>query len=100
MEKPGKILKFNEFVNEQKNNEAEKWSKGVEVEKGKMHKVLGLADDEKITDKYTSGKKLAQDLLKAVGNKKEATGMLAFAANVNPKDNVFDKALSAMKELE
>ena len=80
-------------------NEKEKWAKDVKPEKGKMHRMLGLKPDENIATKYTSGKKLAADLLKAAKNKKEATGMLAFSANISPKDNVFDKALRAMKDL-
>jgi uncharacterized protein Yka (UPF0111/DUF47 family) len=72
----------------------------VEPEKGKMHKLLGLKDDEKITDVYTSGEKLAKDLVKALkGDQKEAAGMLAYAANISSADNVLDDALSALKDM-
>lgn len=72
----------------------------VEVEKGKMHKLLGLKDDEKITDVYTSGEKLAKDLVKALkGDQKEAAGMLAYAANISSVENVLDDALSALKDM-
>lgn len=77
----------------------EKWAQKVDVEEGKMHKKLGVPKDKKIKDVYSSGEKLAKDLLDAVGNKKEATGMLAYAANVNSEKDVFDYALSAMKNL-
>lgn len=72
----------------------------VKVKKGKMHKMLGLSDDEDITDVYKSGKELAQDLVRAAGgDQQEVAGMLAYAANINPANNVFDDALSALKEI-
>lgn len=89
------ILSFDQFILEK-----EKWSKGVSVEKGKMHDLLGLAPDEKIIDKYKSGKKLAEDLVKATGDKKEAASMLAFAANIDKTNNVLDAALKAIKNIE
>lgn len=64
-----------------------------------MHKVLGLNPDEDITDVYSSGKKLAQDLLDAIGDEKEIAGMINYAANINPADNIFDKAQKALKKL-
>lgn len=70
----------------------------VNYKKGKMHDILNIPDDKKITDVYTSGKELAKDLVDKVG-KKEATGMLAFAANINKEHDIFDIALSAMKNL-
>lgn len=79
-----------------------KWAKDIKVQKGKMTKLL-LTDKEiesgmKISDKYTSGKKLAADLIKALdGNKKKAAGMLAFAANIAKGDDIYDKALRALK---
>lgn len=75
------------------------WSKGVKIEKGKMYKVLGIPDDGKIIDNYKDGKKLAKDLVAKVG-KKEAAGMLAYVANLDPKQNVLDIALKSMKEIE
>ncbi len=66
--------------------------------KGKMHKILDIPEDKDISDIYTSGKKLAQDLVKKVG-KKKATGMIAFAANINSDNNIFDKALRALDQI-
>ena len=72
----------------------------VKVEKGKMHKLLGLKDDEKVTDVYKSGEDLAKDLVKALkGDQKEAAGMLAYAANIDSQNNVLDDALAALKDM-
>lgn len=80
--------------------ESEKWAQKAKPKKGKMHKMLGIPEDKEIQDVYTSGKKLAKDLLNACnGDKKKATGMLALPANANSEKNVFDAALSAMKNL-
>ena len=86
-------------------NEAKK------AEKGLMHKLLGIAEDKKISDVYTSGGKLAKDLLQAVKDSKmvpagkvraKATSMLAFAGNwpKEGRDSVIDKALEAIKKTE
>lgn len=70
------------------------WSKDVDVTKGKMHKLLNIPEGKKILDVYTSGEKLADDLLKATNNDyKEVTGMLAFSANINSEYDIFDIAL-------
>lgn len=75
-----------------------KISKSVDVHKGKMHRLLGMDPSDEITKKYTSGKKLYDDLMRATDNdEKEVVGMLAYAANINPGDNVFDKALRHAK---
>jgi hypothetical protein len=72
----------------------------VKVEKGKMHKLLGLKDDEKVTDVYKNGEDLAKDLVKALkGDQKEAAGMLAYAANIDSQNNVLDDALAALKDM-
>lgn len=79
--------------------------------KGLMHKLLNIPEDKKIDDVYTSGKKLAEDLLKAVESakivpakdvKKKASSMLAFAANwpSDGKNSILDKALKAIKFLQ
>jgi hypothetical protein len=79
--------------------------------KGLMHKMLGIPVDKKIEDVYTSGKKLAEDLLKGVKKseivplknvRSKATSMLAFAANwpSDGKNSVLDKALVAIKDVE
>jgi hypothetical protein len=88
------VKTFEYFVNE------EKWSTEVEPKKGKMHEILGIPTNKKISDVYTSGKKLAADLLKKTGDRKEATSMLSFAANVDKTDNVLDAALKAIKNIK
>lgn len=73
--------------------EQEKWAQDVDVEKGKMRRVLDIDADEEIEDQYTSGQELAKDLLNAVGDVQEVNGMLAFAANVqDDEDNIFARA--------
>ena len=81
-------------------NEGELYDVKKKVKKGKMHDLLGVPQDKEIADVYKDPKKLAQDLVKATGgDQKEATGMLAFAANINPANNIFDQALKAMKDI-
>ena len=81
-----------------------------ESEKGLMHKLLNVPEEDKISSKYKSGKKLAQDLVNALTNskvvpqkevKQKAASMLAYAANW-PSDgpnSVLDKALKAVKNI-
>lgn len=81
-----------------------------EAEKGLMHKLLDVPEGDKISSKYKSGKKLAQDLVNALKNskivpqkdiKQKASSMLAYAANW-PSDgpnSVLDKALRAVKNV-
>jgi len=79
--------------------------------KGLMHKILEIPEDKKIDEVYTSGKKLAEDMLRGVKKagivplkdvRRKATSMLAFAANwpSDGKNSVLDKALSAIKNIE
>lgn len=81
-----------------------------EAEKGLMHKLLNVPEGDKISSKYTSGKKLADDLVSALDRskivpkkdiKKKAASMLAFAANwpSDGKNSVVDKALKAVKNI-
>lgn len=90
---------FTEDVSETKSN------------KGLMRKILGIPQDKKINDVYTSGKKLAVDLLKGINSakivpekdvRKKATSMLAFAANwpSDGENSVMDKALDYIKYIE
>lgn len=80
--------------------ESEKWAKDVKVKKGKMKKLLDIPEDKKVCDVYTSGEKLAKDLVSALdGDQDEAASMLAFAANVDKKDNVLDSALRYLKKM-
>ena len=77
-------------------DEQEKWSKDVKVKSGKMRELLKVGDDEKIGDKFKSGKALADALVEATGDKSEAASMLAFVANVDPHEDIFDDALTSM----
>ena len=82
-----------------------------EAEKGLMHKLLNVPEEDKISSKYKSGKKLAQDLVNALKNskvvpqkdvKQKAASMLAYAANW-PSDgpnSVLDKALKSVKNVQ
>ena len=81
-----------------------------EAEKGLMHKLLNVPDADKISSKYSSGKKLADDLVGALERskivpkkdiKKKAASMLAFAANwpSDGKNSVMDKALRAVRNI-
>ena len=89
------IQTFESFV-----SEGELYNVKKDVKKGKMHDLLGVPQDKEISDVYDDPMKLANDLVDAVGgDQQEATGMLAFAANINPAINIFDKALKAMKEI-
>ena len=82
----------------------------AKAEKGLMHKMLNIPSDKKIGEVYTSGRKLAEDLLKAVkasgvadkNVRKKATSMLAFAGNwpSEGKNTVIDKALKVIKTIE
>lgn len=96
------LILFESFVHEINESKAKK---------GLMHRLLNIPDDKKIDDVYKSGKELAEDLLKAVKKSKmvpqkdirrKATSMLAFAANwpSSKSENVLDKALSAIKNIE
>lgn len=88
------VLEFKKHISEKK-----LISDVAKPKKGKMHKVLGIDADKDIQDVYTSGKKLAADLVAKVG-KKKAQGMLAFVANINKEHNIYDKALTALKNIE
>lgn len=90
------ISKFEKVLDEVEKN----WSKDVDVETGKMHKVLAIPQDEKIEDHYDSGEELADDLVDAVGDEKEASSMIAYAANINPENDIYDKALKAIGRKE
>jgi len=71
--------------------EVKKWQKDVKPKKGKMHDLLNVPEGKKISSKYTSGEALAKALLRKVDRKK-AAGMINYAANANPEDDIFDKA--------
>lgn len=80
-------------------NEAKKTVSKVHVKPGKMHKLLNIPADQKIEDHYKNGLELAKALVKALnGNQQKAAGMLAWAANIRKEHQIFDDALSALKE--
>jgi hypothetical protein len=83
-----------------KNNIQEKQliSASAKPKHGKMHQVLGIPEDKEIKDVYTSGRKLAEDLVAKVG-RKEAFSMLAFVANINKEEDIYDVALRAVKNV-
>ena len=72
----------------------------ADVEKGGMHKALGIPEDDKITDHYSSGEELANALVNKVG-KEKASSMLSYAANINSDaDPIFGAALKAVSDKE
>jgi len=58
---------------------------GIEVESGRMKELLGIPEEDQIADHYTSGVKLADDLMKKVG-RADAMKMINFAANFTGED--------------
>jgi hypothetical protein len=72
----------------------------VDAEEGKMHDLLGVPQDQDISDEYDSGEQLARDLVDATEDEKEASGMIAYAANINSEENIFDDALDAIGEID
>lgn len=71
----------------------------MEVKQGKLRKLLNIKDSDSIDDAYTSGIKLARDLLKKV-DYDEAIKMLVFAANMNPDIKVLKSAVNACKRMK
>lgn len=71
----------------------------LEVKQGKLRKLLNIKDSDSIDDAYTSGSKLARDLLKKV-DYEEAIKMLVFAANMNPDIKVLKSAVNACKRMK
>lgn len=86
------IQNYTTFINEKM------WVSDVKPKKNSMKKALGIPEDEQIKDHYTSGKKLAEDLVSKLG-KKKAASMINFAANANKEDNIFDVAQKHLKNL-
>jgi len=92
----GNVLKFEDYVL----NEAKKTVSKVNVKEGKMHKLLGVPSGEKIEDHYKTGMELAKALVKALkGDQKKAAGMLAWAANIQKRGDIFDNALASLKKI-
>jgi hypothetical protein len=96
------MSKFNELYEVTMNIDGTErdWSQAVNIKKGKMRKLLKIPAGKLVSDMYTDGSQLASDLLRAVnGNKKEASSMLSYVANIDDTNNVLDKALHAIKKL-
>lgn len=92
----GNVLKFEDYLL----NEAKKTVSKVKIEEDKMHKVLGVPSGDKIEDHYKTGMELAKALVKALkGDQKKAAGMLAWAANIQKRGDIFDDALSSLKKI-
>jgi hypothetical protein len=83
------------------------WDQGVindkvnesKIKHGKMHKLLGVDLNKKISDVYNSGKELANALIKKT-NAEDAKKMLNMAANFNSGSDktLFRAAYNAIKE--
>jgi hypothetical protein len=91
------IFRFDQFIlNEAKNS---KTLSRIHIKPGKMHKLLGIPEKERIEDHFNDGKHLAMALVKALGgDQRKASGMLAWVANIQKGPSIFDKALSSLKE--
>lgn len=91
------ILSFQNFIlNESKKN---KTLSKIHIKPGKMHKLLNIPENERIEDHFSDGKHLAMALVRALkGDQRKAAGMLAWVANIQKGHNIFDQALSALKE--
>lgn len=92
----GNILNYEDYLL----NESKKTVSKVNIKEGKMHRLLGVPSGEKIEDHYKTGMELAKALVKAVkGDQRKAAGMLAWAANIQKRGDIFDDALSALKKI-
>lgn len=68
------------------------------VRKGRLSEVLGLEKGEVVSDRYSSGIDLARDLMKKIRNKKEASQMISFVANMHPELQIYQDALKAISK--
>ncbi len=92
-------MNFNKIYESYINSIQEETVNKKVVNADKMTKLLNIPRGKDITDVYTSGMKLAKDLVKATdGDQKKAAGMLAYAAFVDKDQNVYDDALRALKK--
>lgn len=74
----------------------EKWIQKADVDEGKMHKLLNVPAGKSISDKFSSGKSLADALINTTGDEGKASSMINFAANTS-KDKIFKDAQSYIK---
>lgn len=79
--------------------ESKKTVSKVHPVEGKMHQLLGLKPEEDIHTKFKSGQQLYNALSRKIKDHSKLTGMLAYAANINKKKDVFDAALHYAKKV-
>ena len=103
------LSSYGDFV--QDLNESKKDIDTSGVRKNLMHELLDIPEDKKISDVYKSGRKLAEELVRALEMKDvvpkkdiqaKAAQMLAFAGNwpkTDSKNSIFDVAARHVKFL-
>ena len=103
------LSSYGDFV--QDLNESKKDIDTSGVRKNLMHELLDIPEDKKISDVYKSGRKLAEELVRALEMKNvvpkkdiqaKAAQMLAFAGNwpkTDSKNSIFDVAARHVKSL-
>ena len=103
------LSSYGDFV--QDLNESKKDIDTFGVRKNLMHELLDIPEDKKISDVYKSGRKLAEELVRALEMKDvvpkkdiqaKAAQMLAFAGNwpkTDSKNSIFDIAARHVKSL-
>ena len=103
------LSSYGDFV--QDLNESKKDIDTSGIRKNQMHELLDIPEDEKISDVYKSGRKLAEDLVHALEMKDivpkkdiqaKAAQMLAFAGNwpkTDSRNSIFDVAARHVKSL-
>ena len=103
------LSSYGDFV--QDLNESKKDIDTSGVRKNLMHELLDIPEDKKISDVYKSGRKLAEELVRALEMKDvvpkkdiqaKAAQMLAFAGNwpkTDSKNSIFDIAARHVKSL-
>lgn len=68
------------------------------LEDSKIGEVLGYENTFKVKEAYSDPKKLSDDLVTATGDEDKASSMLAFAANTEDEDDIFDEALKYLSK--
>jgi Asp-tRNA(Asn)/Glu-tRNA(Gln) amidotransferase B subunit len=103
------LSSYGDFV--QDLNESKKDIDTSGVRKNLMHELLDIPEDKKISEVYKSGRKLAEDLVRALEMKDvvpkkdiqaKAAQMLVFAGNwpkTDSKNSIFDVAARHVKFL-
>jgi hypothetical protein len=78
--------------------EAEQLS-DVDVEEGKMHRLLDVPEGKDIKDGY-SPEEAVDTLVDKTGDEKEAAGMINYAANINPENDFFQDMQDHLAETD